>query len=336
MKQWTMPATATDAAGLRFENVVIPEPAPGEVRIRVQALAVNARDTMVLAGPFGRLPGVDVVPISDVSGVIDALGDGVTGWTVGQSVTRVHAPEWAGGAPVPFRIGAGSMDDPGAAAEYICVPAGTVVAAPKNLSAAEAATLQVAGVTAWNALYGDKPVATGDRVLVLGSGGVSLFALQIARAAGAEVYVGVRHGVNDPRWAELGAAAVVDTTETGWGARVAEISGGVTKVVNTVGAGVINDCLAALRGGGEIAVVGLYEPTPPQLDMFSVIGRQLSIRGVAVGSAQMHRDLTQFVETHDIHPIIDRRYPFAALPAAFAEYGAREVFGKVVVDLEEN
>ena len=336
MKQWMMPANATTADELVLEHASIPEPGAGEVRIRVDALALNARDTMILAGPFGRLPGVDLVPLSDVAGTVDAVGPGVTHWSVGDKVTRVHAPEWMDGLPVPFGVGAGSMNDQGAAAEYVVLPEETVVAAPSNLDAAEAATLQVAGVTAWNALFEGKPIGAGDKVLVLGSGGVSLFALQLARAVGAEVYVGVRHGMDDPRWAGLGVAGVVDTTIKTWPSEVVKLSGGVTKVINSVGAGIINDCLGALEGGGEVAVLGLYDQNPPQLDMMALIGKQASVRGVAVGSGQMHRDLTAFIEKHSIKPIIDRSYPFDSLPDAFSEFGSRPVFGKVVITPENN
>lgn len=336
MQQWKITADATDSSGLRHEEALVPDPSPGQVRVRVEALALNARDVMILAGPFGRLPGVDIVPMSDVAGVIDALGAGVTGWSLGDRVTRVHAPEWSDGAPVPFGIGPGSLTDPGAAAEFVVLDASTIVAAPANLDAAEASTLQVAGVTAWNALFGGTPVTAGDRVLVLGSGGVALFALQLARAVGAEVYVGVQRNEDDPRWAELGAAAVLLTTRPGWGARIAERSGGITKVVNTVGAGILDETLAALRGGGEVAVVGLYDPSPPLLDPVALMGKQLTVRGVAVGSGRMHRDLTAFVAEHDIHPILDRRYPFARLGDAFSEFGSRPVFGKVVIDMVHN
>ena len=336
MKQWMMPANATTADELLFEDAAIPEPGDGEVRIRVDALSLNARDTLILAGPFGRLPGVDVVPMSDVAGTIDALGSGVTGWSVGDKVTRVHAPEWTDGLPVPFGVGAGSMDDQGAAAEYLVLPEDTLVAAPSNLDAAEASTLQVAGVTAWNALFEGKPIGADDKVLVLGSGGVALYALQLARAIGAEVYVGVRHGMDDPRWAELGAAGVVDTTSETWPSDVVRLSGGVTKVINSVGSGIINECLGALEGGGEVAVLGLYDQNPPQLDMMALIGKQASVRGVAVGSGKMHRDLTAFIEEHDIKPIIDRSYPFSSLADAFSEFGSHSVFGKVVITGKDN
>jgi NADPH:quinone reductase-like Zn-dependent oxidoreductase len=335
VKQWMMPAGATNAGGLQLETVEVPEPGPGVVRLRVEALALNARDVMILAGPFGRLAHQGVVPMSDLAGVIDAIGEGVTGWGIGDAVTRVHVPGWVGGTPVPFGIGPGSLDDPGAAAEYVLVDAATVVAAPSNLTSEEAATVQVAGVTAWNALFGSKPVTAGDRVLILGSGGVSLFALQLARAVGADVFVGVRHDADDPRWIELGASLVVLTTDADWSARVLQASGGITKVVNSVGTGVLSDCLATLRAGGEVAVAGLFDLAPPQVDVLSMIAKQTSIRGVAVGSAQMHRDLSAFIERFDIHPIIDRRYPFEQLPDAFAAaVSGVSVFGKTVIRIE--
>ncbi|TYC01212.1 NAD(P)-dependent alcohol dehydrogenase [Micromonospora sp. WP24] len=333
MKQWVIPADVTDPAGLKVENVAVPEPGPGQVRVRVTALSLNARDGLILSGPFGRLPGSDLVPLSDLAGVVDSVGADVTAWQVGDRVTRGHAPNWVSGRPVPFGIGSGSLDDPGAAAEYVILDAGTLVAAPAHLDDAEASTLQVAGVTAWNALFGANPVTAGDRVLVIGSGGVALYALQLAQAVGAEVYVALRSRHDDPRWKDLDVAGIVDTTESGWGEHVKALSGGITKVVNTVGWGILNECLAALEPGGEQAVLGLYDPAPQAPDTMLLTANQLSVRGVAVGSVAMHRELAQFMAHHDLHPLISEHVAFDRLPDAFTVLRDGAVFGKLVIDL---
>ena len=331
MKQWMLKAGVTDAAAMTLADAPLPEPGPGQVRIRVGALSLNARDSMILAGPFGRGDD-DLVPLSDVAGTVDAVGAGVTTVPVGSAVTVAHVPSWVDGNPPLFGPGAGSTGDPGFAAEQIVVDAARVVPAPPHLSVAEASTLQVAGVTAWNAVFGAKPVAAGDTVVVLGSGGVALFAAQLALALGARVVAAVRDKPDDPRLSALGVADVL-TTEAGWGRRVAERTGGAAKVVNTVGPAVTPECLDALAPGGEVALVGLREMAMPALDPGALIGKQLSVRGVAVGSVAMHRALSRFVAEHGIRPVIHARLPFADLPRAYEALAQRDVFGKVLVEL---
>lgn len=331
MKRWILPATATTAAELTMEEMPVPEPGMGQVRVRVAAISINARDLMILAGPFGRLEGRDLVPLSDIAGRVDALGEGVTEWTIGDRVTTAHVPSWADGAPPAFGPGPGSLDDPGVAAELVVVDAARLVAAPATLDDVEASSLQIAGVTAWNALFGARPVVAGDTVVVIGSGGVALFATQLAQAVGASVYAAVLRGADDPRWAALGVAGTVTIEDGAWGEPMHALTGGASKVVNTVGPGVTNECLAALGGGGEVSVMGLRDFAPQPLDAMAMIGSQLSVRGVAVGSVTMHRDLSAFVAKHDIHPVIDRSLTFEQLPEAYDALATSGVFGKIVI-----
>lgn len=334
MQRWNLPAEGTTPGDLRYEEVPAPDPGPGQVRIKVGALSINARDSMVLSVPgFGRSPGEDIVPLSDAAGTVDALGGGVTGLAVGDAVTVAHVPTWVDGRPPLFAQGAGSTGDPGFAAEQIVVDAGRVVPAPPHLSIAEASTLQVAGVTAWNCLFGAKPISAGDTVVVLGSGGVSLFAAQVAVALGARVFAAVRSNAEDPRWSELGVSGVITTGE-GWGRRMADLTGGgATKVVNTVGPGLTPECIDALAPGGEVAIAGLMDMAMPALDSGALVGRQISVRGVAVGSVAMHRALSNFVAEHGIHPVVHTRVPFAEVPRAYEALAERGVFGKVLIDL---
>jgi len=332
MRQWKLRPGVTEAKGLVLEEAAAPHPGPGQARIRVRAIALNARDQMILTGPFGRPESREIVPLSDVAGVIDAVGEGVGGWSAGERVMTAHAPGWRGGRAQTFGIGPGSLGDPGVAAEQIVVDADRLISTPSGLSDVEASTLQVAGVTAWNAVMAGKPLEAGDKVLVLGSGGVALFAAQFARAVGAVPYAAVRSRADDPRWQQLGVAGTL-TTDAAWGARAYELTGGADKVVNTVGIGVVNECIAAVAGSGEIAVLGLRDNDVPALDVWGLVGKQASVRGVAVGSVSMHQDLARFMAEHDLHPVIDRRFAFADLPAAYEAQGLRGIFGKVVVAL---
>ena len=337
MKRWTMKAGVTDVDGLVQEEVPQPEPGPGEVRVRVRAVSVNYRDQLILMeGPFGRLPEKDLVPLSDVAGEIDALGEGVEGWSVGDRVTNLHFDAWEDG-PSPAGgtgLGLGALDEDGVLAEYIVLPAHRVTRAARNLDFAEAATLPVAGVTAWNAVAADHPVEAGQKVMIIGSGGVSLFALQLSRAMGAEVFAVVRRGEQGERLKEIGVSAFVNSTETPeWGGAVFEVSGGVQKAVDTVGAGTLNRSIGALGTSGEVTFVGLFEMEGDPVDVMSLMGKTASLRGIAVGSHRMHRDLVEAVERHDIHPVIDGRYAFADAKEALRAQVSPGVFGKTVIEL---
>jgi len=338
MRQWMMKSGVTDADGLVLEEVPVPEPGPGEVRIRVRAVSINYRDQLVLMeGPFGRLEGRDLVPLSDVAGEIDALGEGVKGWSVSDRVTNLHFREWEDG-PAPTGgtdLGLGALDDDGMLAEYVVLPAGRVARAPRNLDFAESATLPVAGVTAWHSVVADRPINEGQKVLILGSGGVALFSLQLARAAGAEVFAVVRRDEQGERLKEMGVSAFVNSTETPeWGGAILEVSGGgVQKAVDTVGAGTLNQSIGSLGSGGEVAFVGLFEMDGDPVDVMSLMGKTASLRGVAVGSHRMHRDLIAEVEKQDIHPVIDSRFVFDNAREAFRTQGLRGIFGKVVIEL---
>lgn len=334
MKQWLLPPGGSTPEDLTLQDAVVPELGLGQVRVAVTALSINARDNMILAGPFGRLPDQSVVPLSDLAGRVDALGPGVEGWSVGDRVMTAHVPAWVTGPAPAFGPGPGSLADPGAAVEYRVVEATTLIASPTHLTDLEAATLQVAGVTAWNSLFGAHPVTAGQRVVVLGSGGVALYAAQLARTAGAEVYAAVRSNPDDERWQAIGIAGAVTTDEAGWGERLYELTGGADKIVNAVGPALVNECLAALRGSGEVAVPGLIDlTTAPTVDVLSMIAKQTSLRGVAVGSVQMHRDLAAFMAEHDLHPILSTTVPFEQIPDAYRAQSTGGLFGKVVINL---
>jgi NADPH:quinone reductase-like Zn-dependent oxidoreductase len=335
MKRWILPADATDAAKLVLDEVPVPTPGPGEVRIRVWAISMNYRDQLILKGPFGRLPGRDLVPLSDVAGEIDAVGPQVQQWRVGDRVTDLHVLGWSDGRPpAAMGLGLGALEEDGVLAEYIVLPAERVMKAPANLDHAEAATLPVAALTAWNALFGDHPITAGSTALIIGSGGVSLFALQFARAAGARVYATVRKDATGEALVRLGVDGFVNSvTEPQWGQAVFELSGGVDKVVDSVGVSIMSQALGALAPGGEVATLGLFDVAGEPLDGYALLGKQARVRGVAVGSRAMHDDLVRFVETHDIHPVIDRRIDFLDAPAAYTAQTSGGLFGKVVIEL---
>lgn len=336
MRQWLLPAGVTDAEGLVLREAPVPEPGPGEVRIRVRAVSINARDSLILAGPFGRAGDRDLVPLSDVAGEVDAVGDGVGRWEVGDRVTDLHFAGWDDG-PAPDErggLGLGADGDDGVLAEHVVLRADRVARMPANLSFVEASALPVAGVTAWNAVLGRLAVGPGSTVVVIGSGGVSLFALQIATAVGARVVAMGRHDEQGERLRALGAADFVNSADVeDWAAELAGRGGGAAKVVNTIGMRAVNACLPALAGGGEVAVVGLKEMESIPLDVNDLLARELVVRGVSVGSHRMHRDLVALVEREDLHPVIDRTFAFADAPEAYRAQAGSGIFGKLVIEV---
>lgn len=336
MKQWLLPAGVTEPDGLLLREVAVPEPGPGQVRLRVRAVSMNGRDSLVLAGPFGRLGGRDLVPLSDVAGEIDAVGDGVARWSVGDRVTDLHFSHWDDGPAPDDRggLGLGADDDDGVLAEYVVLDADRVTLAPANLSFVEASTLPVAGVTAWNATLARLPIGGDDTMVVIGSGGVSTFALQIAVAVGARVVAMGRHDDQGERLKELGAADFVNSTAVqDWAAEIMRRTGGAAKVVNTIGMKAVNACLPALAGGGEVAVVGLKETDSVALSSDLMLARELVVRGISVGSHRMHRDLVTLIEEHDLHPVIDRTFAFDQAPDAFRAQAGSGTFGKFVIQV---
>lgn len=335
MKRWILKAGSTDLEGLVLEDVPMPEPGVGEVRIRIQAVSLNYRDQLVLNGGFGGLPDRDVVPVSDGVGEIDAIGAGVEIWAVGDRVTGLLFPWIYGAFNANLGIGLGSLSEDGMLAESVVLRADRVVRPPANLDDAEAATLPCAALTAWNALYGDHPIGSSSKVLVLGSGSVSLFALLFARAAGAQVIATSSQDMKVKRLFALGASDVLNYKDIpDWGNAVFEKTGGVDKVVDVVGAGMLNQSLAAVGYGGEVALVGLMTAGdfPPGAG-WQLLSRAALIRAIAVGNAEMYAAMSRVIEMHQIRPPIDQRFSFKNAKDAYRSQLLPDRFGKIVIDV---
>jgi NADPH:quinone reductase-like Zn-dependent oxidoreductase len=215
-----------------------------------------------------------------------------------------------------------------------CPSVDRVVRAPASLDYAEASTLPCAALTAWNAIHGDRSVESGSKVLVLGSGGVSLFAMLFARAAGAQVIATSSQDAKLKRWQELGVSEGINYRDTpNWGKAVFDRFGGVNKVVDAAGTGTLNQSLAALSYGGEVALVGLMTFDDGPLDFGSLMSKSANIRGISVGNAQMYEQMVQAIDTHKICPPIDRRFRFEDAKDAYRAQSSPELFGKIVIDL---
>ncbi len=336
MRRWILKAGTINLDGMVMQDAPKPEPSAGEVRVRVRAVSLNYRDQLVLQDPgqLWRVPDRDLVPVADGAGEIDAVGPGVNTWSVGERVTSLYFKDRLEGPPHPgMGLGLGSRDEDGMLAEYVVLPSTRVIRAPDGLSFAEAATLPCAGLTAWSALGDDRPVGSGSKVLVLGTGGVSLFALVLARALGAEVFATTSQDAKKERLDALGAAGVVNYRDVPeWGKAVFDLTGGIDRVVNAAGTGSLNQSMAALCPGGEVAVMGLMTFGDP-LDPMLLMGKGVTVRGISVGDAEGAKALAQAINDHKVKPPIDQTFDFEDARSAFQAQSSPELFGKIVIHL---
>ncbi|AKS30875.1 zinc-dependent alcohol dehydrogenase family protein [Mycolicibacterium goodii] len=333
MRKWIIKPHESGLDALTLVDGAIPEPGPGQVRIAVKAASLNYRDQIILNGGYGQVITTDTIPASDAAGVIDAVGEGVDSWAVGDDVITVYFADWVDGPPpTGMGFGLGSPGEDGVLAEYITLPADRVVAKPKSLDYIQAATLTCAGLTAWTALTEEHPVLAGQTVLTLGSGGVSVFALQLAQAMGATVIVTTGGNDKSARLIDLGAARVINyRTDETWGETAYAATGGADKVVNAAGGDAMLQSIMAVANGGEIAVMGVFSDgdAPPPLPILMAKGA--SIRGTAVGGRVALQRLVEFVDTHGIAPVIHKVYGFDDVKEAYAAQASPDVFGKVVI-----
>jgi len=308
-----------------------------EVRVRIRAVALNHRDLMLARGTAG-VPGRHVVPASDGAGDVVEVGAAVTGLEVGDRVLSTFFPDWIDGPmtdEVAARALGGTLD--GVLAEEVVLPATAWVRVPAHLDYAEAATLTCAGVTAWHALFGRDPLPRGATVALLGTGGVSIWALQLAKAAGLRVILTSSDDAKLERARRLGADATVNyRTTPEWGAAIRAWTDGrgVDRVLDLGGPDTVARSLQAVRTGGTVAIIGrLTGNAPAQFDPAAVFGGGKTLAGLMVGSRAMTQDLVRFVEANALRPVIDRTFSFARAADAFTYLAGASHFGKVVIVL---
>jgi NADPH:quinone reductase-like Zn-dependent oxidoreductase len=322
--------------GLQLVDLPDPgAPGPGEIRVRVQGSSLNFHDYAVCA--FGNPKFDGRIPLADGAGTVEAVGGGVTEFAPGDSVVSTFFPTWFDGPPlVPdFSTTPGDGVD-GYAREVVVRPAAAFTRAPIGWSHAEAATLTTAGVTAWRALVVDGGLKAGASVLVLGTGGVSIFALQIAKAMGAAVIVTSSSDDKLKLAQALGADHLINyKAEPKWGDAVRALTGGrgVDHVIEVGGPGTLPQSIAATRIGGHIALIGVLTGRSGEIPTAQMMARQIRLQGLIVGSRRHQADFVDWLDTSGIRPVIDRAFPLAQLADAFRHEESGAHFGKIAIDV---
>ncbi len=313
----------------------VPEPKPGEVLVRIRAGSLNFHDQLVA---IGTIPCADGrIPLSDAAGEVVAIGDGVDELAIGDTVVSTFWRDWLGGEPTPAARNAlpGETVD-GYAREYACAPAHAFTRAPAGYTHVEASTLSCAAVTAWRALVVCGHIRPGDAVLTLGTGGVSLFALQFAKLAGARVIATSSSDEKLERLTRLGADEVIDYKAVpDWGAKAKQLTDGrgVDHVIEVGGQATLTQSIAACRTGGHIALIGLLTGLVAELPIVAVFSNLIRISGISVGSRADQEDMIRAIMTNRSKPVIDRRFALQDIVSAFEHYGSQRHFGKVCVEL---
>ncbi len=336
MKAMVMEALGID--NLRWLDMPDPEPGPGQILVKMRAASLNFRDQLVLRGGYGSRQKTErLIPLSDGAGDVVAVGPGVTRFKAGDRVVNSFFPGWLAGPPSESFLEedlGGLMD--GVACELRVFSQDAVLPVPDNLSYVEAATLPCAAVTAWNAVRAQGAIGPEHTVLTQGSGGVAIFALQFARAAGARVIAISSTDEKLARLGELGAQHGISyRADPEWGKQARRLTKGqgVDLVVETAGAETLKQSMRAVRMGGMIAMIGVVSGPKAELNLPLVAMGSLRIHGVAVGNRQHLQDVLAACATNGIKPVIDQVVPLADLPEAYRRLESGQQFGKICVEI---
>lgn len=320
---------------LRLEDHPDPgDPGPGEIRVRIHASSLNFHDYGIVTG---RLPTVDGrIPMADGAGVVEAIGEGVSEFAVGDSVVSTFFPTWLDG---PARIGnfattPGDGQD-GYAREYVVRPTAYFTHSPEGYSHAQAATLPTAALTAWRALVGDGGLKAGDTILTMGTGGVSIFALQFARMMGARVIATSSSDAKLARLSELGAEHTINyQTDGEWSRQVKEFTHGqgVDHVIEVGGPGTLPQSINAVRIGGHISLIGVLTGVSGDIPTAKLMAKQARLQGLVVGHRTQQLEMIQAIEINGLTPCIDRTFALHEIADAFRFEASGQHFGKICLE----
>lgn len=336
MKVWNIPAFGIDK--LAQVEVPEPEPGPGQVVMEVHACSLNYRDLITVQGKYNPKLRLPRVPLSDGAGLVHSIGEGVTEFKVNDRVAAIFMQNWFEGAPSAAKYrGALGGDIDGMAAQYVVLDARGVIRVPGYLSFAEAATLPCAAVTAWSALHRTGPLPSGSTVLIQGTGGVSIFALQLAKAMGMRVLGTSSSDEKLERARTLGLDAGVNYKNTpDWANWALEQTGGegVDLVIEVGGAGTFNESLRAAKIGGSIAQIGILSQGGQAVEVSMILRKQLRVQGIYVGSRTDFEALNRSLEVSRIQPVIDREFAFDQFPDAVKTMESASHLGKLAVRMQ--
>lgn len=310
------------------------EPGPGEIRVALHGSSLNFHDLAVVNGYIKSEDGR--IPLADGAGTVESVGSGVTEFAPGDQVVSCFFPDWQDGEPAPggFKRVPGDRID-GFAREFVVMPATAFTHAPKGYDAVEAATITTAGLTAWRALVADGQLKAGEVVLLLGTGGVSIWALQIAKLMGAKVAITSSSDEKLQRAKDLGADFVLNyRQEPNWGKVVKEWTGGrgADHVIEVGGPGTLAQSIDAVRFGGHISLIGVLTGATGEVPTAALMSKQVRLQGITVGSRRQQQDLIRALDSSGIRPVIDSRFPLEKLGEAFEYETSGKHFGKIGVE----
>lgn len=322
---------------LKIAEGTPPVPLPGEVCVEMSACSLNRRDLMTVEGEYNPRQPLPLIPLSDGVGRISTVGEGVTDLREGDRVAGLFCQRWQGGAPTREKLRStlgGPLD--GMLSTHRVLPASGVAKVPAHLTDEEAATLPCAGLTAWSALYESAGVQPGQWVLVLGTGGVSVFAVQLAKLAGARVAVTSSSDEKLAKMKELGADVLVNyKDDEKWGDTVRKQTGGVDHVIEVGGAGTIEQSIKATKLGGSVQLIGVLSGHKAELALTPVFMGQRRIQGLLVGHKDGFEALCAAVEAAELRPVLDKTFAFDDAPAAFERMKASDHLGKICIRIGE-
>lgn len=322
---------------LKLLETDVPSPGPGEVLLKMKACSLNYRDIVVLNGQHGKSVRPPLIPLSDGVGEVVEVGRDVTSLKTGDRVSPSFFQNWFGGRS-PQDLSSGRLGGPrnGVLATHCVFPEASVVTVPEHLTDAEAATLPCSGVTAWSALSEPNPVRPGETVLILGTGGVALIAMQLAKASGAKTIVTTSTSDRAEQAKALGADRVIVRSETpDWCSVVADLTQGegVDRVLELGGAETLMDSVKSVRSGGSIILIGNVTGNQAKLFLPLVLTRQITLRAVTVGSKQSFEALAAAVRDHEVRPVIGKTLGFEDAKRAFELAAQGTVFGNICVSI---
>lgn len=334
MRAWEI-QSGFGLANLRLAERPDPRPGPAQVLIRVRAVSLNYRDLLTVEGKYNPKQKLPLIPCSDGAGEVVAVGEGVTRVKPGDRVCGIFAQRWIAGEPSREKLRStlgGPFD--GMLAELVVLHEDGVVVVPPHLTWEEAATLPCAGVTAWSALVTHGRLTAGDTVLLLGTGGVSIFALQLARLLGLRAIITSSSDEKLERARQLGASGLINYRKTPeWSGAVRELTAGtgVDLVVEVGGAGTLEQSLRSVRMGGTVCLIGNLAGLAAQVPLALVFMQQVRVQGILVGHREGFEAMSRAIAQHEMRPVIDRTLSFEEAPGAFEGMAAGGHFGKICV-----